>query len=100
MSFLNSVCSTTAPKLRQVSPKGCIQGNNIVGIAKSAAEQASTIAEAVTAAIHRNSSAKCGILMIDGDGHPKVHGSGNFVGNAKLLEDILDQKDEFEDCQG
>ena len=79
------------------------QDKNIIDIAGSAAEQAAAIAEAVTAAMHRNSSAECGIPMIDGDGHPRpidveisacltVDGSGNFVGDVKSLASVRQQQ--------
>ena len=88
------ICIDTSTTVRQ--------DNNIVDIAGSAAEQAGAIAEAVTAALHRNSSAECGIPMIDGDGHPRpidveisacltVDGSGNFVGDAKGLAGVGQQ---------
>lgn len=77
--------------------------NNLICIADTPADHANAIARAVVHAIQENSSGQCGIPMIDEDGRPRpvrievdagvaVEGTGNVVGNQKVIEDALRQR--------
>lgn len=77
--------------------------NNIVCFNDTPSEHANAIARAVVVALQENSSGQCGIPMIDEDGRPRpvrievdagveVQGSGNVVGNEKIVNDVLRQR--------
>lgn len=74
--------------------------NNLICITQTPADHANAIANAVVQAIQENSSGKCGIPMIDEDGHPRplnievdagmvVNGYGNVVGNDDIINEAL-----------
>jgi hypothetical protein len=76
---------------------------NMVCLTNTPAEQASSIANAVTSAIHDSSSAQVGIPMIDENGRPRplkievdaginIDGSLNVIGNQSVINEVIRQR--------
>lgn len=77
--------------------------NNVVCFNDHPAEQAKAIARAVIVVLQENSSGQCGIPMVDEDGRPRpvrievdaavdVGGTGNIVGNEKIVMNAMAQR--------
>lgn len=102
--LLNDDTPRSAISLRINTSVNITQSNNIICLPETpAAEQANAIAQAVVKAIKDSSSAECGIPMIDGDGQPVpikievdasmlVEGSGNIIGNAMVINEVIRQR--------
>ncbi|TWU77110.1 hypothetical protein ED733_008217 [Metarhizium rileyi] len=80
--------------------------NNLVCCNTSPADNAKAIARAVVVVLQENSSGQCGIPMIDEDGRPRpvkievdagvdIQGTGNVIGNEKVISEVLRQRSQF-----
>jgi hypothetical protein len=74
--------------------------SNVVVLAAAPSEVAALVAQAVVAGIREASAGRCGIPMVDEDGHPRplrvevdtgleVNGVGNVVGAERVVKDIM-----------
>jgi hypothetical protein len=79
------------------------KSNNIICLDATPADHANSIAQAVVQAIHKHSSAECGIPMIDEQGRPRpvnievdasmmVEGSGNIIGGQEAILRVLAER--------
>jgi hypothetical protein len=76
---------------------------NVVSLSATPSEQANAVAGAVLRVLKENSSARCGIPMIDEEGRPRpvkieidagmvVTGSGNVIGSEVVVGEIIRRK--------
>lgn len=95
---------TQSPIILRINTSIRISDNdNVVCFNDHPAEQAKAIARAVIVVLQENSSGQCGIPMVDEDGRPRpvrievdaavdVGGTGNVVGNEKIVMNAMAQR--------